>query len=101
VTATLRLTRKGVGIELRRGRFELTVDDRDVGSLDYQDTFETTVEPGQHTLQLRVGRYSSPVHSFDVADGEAAAFRCHGAMVWPRYVALLVKPDLAISVSRE
>lgn len=101
MAATLRLTRRGAGIELRRGRFEITVDDRDVGSLDYQDTFATSVEPGQHTLRLRVGRYSSRVHVFDVADGEVAAFRCHAAMVWPRYVASLVKPDLAIALMLE
>ena len=101
MAATLRLTRRGAGIELRRGRFEIAVDGRGVGSVDYQDTFETSVEPGQHTLRLRAGRYSSRVHNFDVADGAVAAFRCHGAMVWPRYVASFVKPDLAISVRRE
>ena len=101
MAATLRLIRSGVGIELRRGRFEVTVDGRDAGSLDYQHTFETTVEPGQHTVRLRVGRYSSRAYTFDVADGAVAAFRCHGAMVWPRYVASLVKPDLAIALMRE
>jgi hypothetical protein len=36
-----------------------------------------------------------------VADGQVASFRCHGAMVWPRWVASFVKPDLAISLVRE
>jgi hypothetical protein len=39
--------------------------------------------------------------SFDVSDGDTANFRCHGANIWPRFVASLVKPDLAISLRRE
>lgn len=57
--ATLRLTREGTGIELRRGLFEILVD------------------------------------------GQTVSFRCHGAMVWPRWLASFVKPDLAISLNRE
>ena len=87
MAATLRLTRRGAGIELRRGRFEITVDGRDVGTLDYQTTFETPVEPGRHTLRLRAGRFSSRTHTFDVADGAVAAFRCtapwSGRGTWP------------------
>jgi hypothetical protein len=33
--------------------------------------------------------------------GETANYRCHGANIWPRFVASLVKPDLAISLRRE
>jgi hypothetical protein len=36
-----------------------------------------------------------------VADDEVVNFRGHGAMLWPRYVASIVKPDLAISLRRE
>ena len=98
---TLKLTRRGFGMELRRGQFEISVDGRDIGSLNYGDTVEEQVEPGHHTLGIRAGRYSSREHSFDVADGQVASFRCHGAMVWPRWVASFVKPDLAISLMRE
>ncbi|HWG01861.1 MAG TPA: hypothetical protein VG164_08445 [Trebonia sp.] len=101
VSATLKLTRKGMGIELRRGRFAITVDGRDVGAIDYGDTFETPVEPSRHTLRLRAGRYSSRDHSFDAADGEMINFRCHGAMVWPRWLVSFARPDLAIALLRE
>ena len=101
MSATLRLTREGVGIELRRGPFEIAVDGGGVGSINRHGTVETPLEPGHHPLRLRSGRYSSQGHSFDVADGEVVNFRCHGAMVWPRYVASIVKPDLAISLKRE
>jgi hypothetical protein len=88
-------------MELRRGQFEISVDGRNIGSLSYGDTVQAQVEPGHHTLRIRAGRYSSQDRSFDVADGEVVSFRCHGAMVWPRWVASLVKPDLAISLMRQ
>jgi hypothetical protein len=101
VSATLKLVREGTGIELRRGRFEISVDGKIVGALERHETVEIPVEPGHHTLRIRAGRYSSEDHSFDSADDEVVNFRLHGAMIWPRYVASIVKPDLAISLKRE
>lgn len=102
MSATLRLTREvGFGIELRRGRFEVSVDGQSVGSVEDHETAETPLEPGRHTLRIRKGRYSSRDRSFDVADGDVISFRCHGARIWPTYVASIVKPDLAISLRRE
>jgi hypothetical protein len=101
MTATLRLTREGAGIELRRGSFEMTVDGRDVRSISYRETAETPIDPGPHTLRIRAGRYSSRDQSFDARDGEVVSFRCHGAMLWPRWAASFLKPDLAISLKRE
>lgn len=101
MSATLRLTRQGVGMELRRGTFDIMVDGKRVGSIELHDSLETPVEPGRHTLQVRKGRYSSPDLTFDVADGQVANFRCHGAMMWPRYVASIVAPTIAISLRRE
>lgn len=101
MTAMLRLVREGFGIELWRGRFDVTLDGEKVGSLDLHESVETPVAPGEHTLRIERGRYSSPARSFDVSDGETADFRCHGANIWPRFVASLIKPDLAISLRRE
>jgi hypothetical protein len=103
MSATLRLTRNvgAAAFELRRGRFDILVDGKHVGSLENHDTVEIPVEPGSHDLVLRKGRYSSRTHTFDAADGEAIEFRCHGARIWPTYVASIVKPDLAISLRRE
>jgi hypothetical protein len=101
VPATLRMTRKGFGIELRRGRFEIVVDGRNIGSVNYGDTVETQVEPGHHTLRIRAGRYSSRDRSFDAADGGEVSFRCHGANLWPVWAVSFVMPDLAISLTRE
>jgi hypothetical protein len=100
MSGTLRLTREGTGIELRRGLFEIKVDGNDLGSIERHETVEKSLEPGHHTLRLQAGRYSSQDHSFDLSDDEIVNFRCHGAMVWPRYVASILKPDLAIALKR-
>ena len=99
--ATLRLTRQGFGIELRRGSFDVTLDGTVVASIERGGTIEASLEPGHHQLQVRAGRYSSRRDDFDSADGDVVSFRCHGAMVWPRYVASIVKPDWALSLHRE
>ncbi|MGH9129999.1 MAG: hypothetical protein ACRDY2_13825 [Acidimicrobiales bacterium] len=101
MSTTLRLTREGVALELRRGTFEILLDGKAVGSLQNHDTVETPLEPGHHTLRIRVGRYSSRDHSFDAAEGDIVNFRCTGGILWPRYVVSLFKPDLAISLKRD
>jgi hypothetical protein len=100
MTATLTLTREGFGIELRRGHFDAIVDGEHVATIDYRDTIDLPVEPGHHTLQMRVGRYSSPPHSFDAVEGETVAFQLHGANLWPVFVVSLVKTDWAIMLKR-
>ena len=101
MSGTLRLTREGVGIELRRGPFQITLDGKNVRTIDRGETVDSPLESGHHSLRIRAGRYSSRPHAFDSVDGEVVNFRCHGAMMWPRYVASIVKPDLAISLRRE
>jgi hypothetical protein len=101
MSATLVLKREGVGMELRRGRFEIAVDGSSIGSIDWHQTVEVPVEPGRHTLQIRTGRHSSRAAPFEVADADTVRFRCHGAMVWPRYLASIVAPNLGISLKRE
>lgn len=101
LSATLKLTREGVGIELRRGTFEIDIDGVGVGSIEPHEAKEISIEPGHHTLALRRGRYRSRPHSFDVRNESVVSFRCHGAMMWPRWVASALKPDLGISLTRE
>ena len=101
MSATLRLVREGVGIELRRGTFDILVDGKCVGSIERDDALEAPIDPGRHTIRIRAGRYSSPDRSFQASDGETITFRLHGAMMWPRYVASIIKRDLAIALRRE
>lgn len=100
MSATLRLTRNvgSAAFELRRGRFEIVVDGKPVGSLENHETVEIPIDPGRHEVVLHKGRYSSRSLTFDAPDGEAVNFRCHGARIWPTYVASIFKPDLAISL---
>jgi hypothetical protein len=77
------------------------VDGKSVGSIANHENLETPIEPGHHDLVLRNGRYSSRTVRFKAADSETVHFRCHGARIWPTYVASIVKPDLAISLNRD
>ena len=101
MSATLSLTREGFAIELWRGRFDVQMDGQNVGSIEPAGTFSAPVEPGQHTLRVRRGRYCSPEREFDVSDGQTALFRCYGANIWPRWVLSLLVPTLGISLRRE
>jgi hypothetical protein len=101
VSATLRLVRDGFGMELWRGKYDISVDGQRIGAIELHDTVETPLDPGHHTLRVERGRYTSPTRSFDLSDGESVNFRCHGANIWPRWVASFVKPDLAIALRRE
>ena len=93
-SATLRLTRGSV--EVQRHPFEILLEGRVVGSVSRRETVELPVEPGHHRLRLRSGRQVSPQRSFKAAEGEVINVSCHGARIWPIYVASLIKPDLGI-----
>jgi hypothetical protein len=101
MSPTLIVNRKATGaMELRRGRFEIVLDGDPAGSIDRHQTVELAVEPGVHTLQVRTGRYSSPVRSFDAVDGTDISFRCNGAILWPQYVASLFVPGIGLRLHR-
>ncbi len=101
MSVTLKLTHKAIGVEVRRGTYDVVVDGKRVGSLELNDTLETPVEPGRHTLQVRNGRNSSRTKTFDAADGETVAFRCSGKSILPIFLASFVVPSLALSLKRE
>ncbi len=101
MSATLRLAHKTIGVEIRRGTYEIVLDGRHVGSVELNDTFETPVEPGRHTLKVRSGRNSSPTTTFDATDGEVVSFRCSGKSILPIFLLSFVVPNLALSIYRE
>ncbi|MDA8379497.1 MAG: hypothetical protein M0020_01480 [Actinomycetota bacterium] len=98
---TLRVSRTGTGIELRRGTFDVTIDGKRTASLNHGDTVELPIAVGHHSLCIQAGRYASRVADFDLGAGDIVVFRCHGAMLWPRYVVSVVVPRLAIALKRE
>ncbi|HEY2563398.1 MAG TPA: hypothetical protein VGI44_06775 [Acidimicrobiales bacterium] len=100
--ATLKLDREtNLVMELRRGPFDVILDGQSVDSIEAHQTVDVPIEPGHHTLQVRTGRYSSRPHSFDIHDGETATYRCSGGIIWPLYLASLVKTDLALVLKPE
>ncbi|HEV3360650.1 MAG TPA: hypothetical protein VG247_27875 [Pseudonocardiaceae bacterium] len=101
MAATLTLTHKAIGVEVRRGTYDVEVDGKRVGSLEMNDTIETPVEPGRHTVRVRDGRNSSSTKIFDAADGETVAFRCTGKRFLPLFLASFVVPSLALVLVRE
>ena len=101
MAATLRLTHKAIGVEVRRGTYDALVDGKFAGSVKMNETIDIPVQPGRHSLHVRNGRNSSRTKIFDAADGETVAFRCTGKSVLPRFLLSFVVPGLAISLVRE
>jgi hypothetical protein len=104
MAATLKVTRKtplDVPEIFHRGTFDVIVDGERVGSIKLHETFETPVEPGPHTLNIRDGRYSSRELSFQVTDGQVVSFNCHGRRATPIFLASLVVPSLALKLKLE
>ncbi|MGH3416658.1 MAG: hypothetical protein ACRDVE_15975 [Actinocrinis sp.] len=100
MAATLTLTHKAIGVEVRRGAYDVVLDGERVGSVDMNATFETPVERGHHTLQVRSGRNSSRTKTFDAADGESVAFRCTGKSILPVFLLSFFVPGLALNLKR-
>ena len=99
--ATLKLTHKAIGAEVRRGPYDVMVDGERVRSVEMNHTIEVPVEPGRHALQVRSGRNSSGTRTFEAAEGETVAFRCTGKRFLPIFLASFIFPGLALSLVRE
>ena len=98
--ATLKLTHKTIGVEVRRGTYQVVLDGSPAGSLELDQTIDIPIEAGRHTLQVRNGRNSSPARTFDAAEGETVVFRCGGKRPLPIFLASFVVPSLALSLRR-
>ena len=100
MTATLRLTHKALGAEVRRGTYDIVVDGRRAGSVEMNESTEVPIEAGHHTLQVRNGRNSSRTRTFEAADGETVAFRATGKSFLPIFLASFLVPSLALHLRR-
>lgn len=101
MTATLKVRHEAVGVEVRRGTYDVVVDGNRAGSIELHGTFEAPVEPGRHTLQIRNGRNSSRTAAFEADEGQVIAFRCSGKNILPIFLLSFAVPSLAISLRRE
>jgi hypothetical protein len=100
VAATLKLTHKAIGAEVRRDTYDVLVDGDRVGSVEMNDTLEIPLKAGRHTVRVRDGRKSSGTRTFDAAEGEVVAFRCTGKRFLPIFLASFFVPSLALAVTR-
>ena len=101
MAATLKLTHKAIGAEVRRGTYDVVVDGKQVGSVEMNNTIETPIDPGHHTLQVRNGRNLSRALTFDAVEGQVIAFRCTGKRFLPIFLVSFVVPRLALSLRPE
>jgi hypothetical protein len=99
--ATLKLTHKAIGVEVRRGTFDVVVDGERVRLLEMNKTIEIPIEAGHHTLQVRDGRNLSRTLTFDATEGQVVAFRCTGKRFLPIFLLSFVMPRLALSLRPE
>ncbi len=100
MSATLKVTHKAIGAEVRRGAFDVLVDGERLGSVEMNDTVEIPLVAGRHTIQIRDGRKSSKTQSFDAAEGEVVVYRCTGKRFLPIFLASFVFPNLALVLVR-
>ncbi|HUZ41124.1 MAG TPA: hypothetical protein VMU68_07010 [Acidimicrobiales bacterium] len=101
MTATSKMTHKSIGVEVRRGAYDVVVDGQLAGSLEMNDTIEIPIEPGGHTLQIRSGRNSSRLKTFEAAESQTVAYRCTGKSFLPIFLASFFVPSLALQLRRE
>jgi len=101
MTATLKMTHKAIGVEVRRGPYDILVDGQSAGFLKMNDTIKIAIEPGLHTLRIRSGRKSSRTQTFEAPDSETVAFRCTGKSFLPIFLASFVIPSLALQLRRD
>ena len=101
MSATLKLTHKAIGAEVRRDPYDVVVDGEGVGSVDMNATIEIPVDPRRHTVQVRNGRKLSRTEAFDAAEGEVIGFRCTGKRFLPIFLASFIAPKLALKLVRE
>lgn len=100
MVATLRLSHTSVGIEVRRGPYEVVIDGASAGSVKMNDAIELPIEPGRHSLQIRNGRNTSATRTFSVAEGETITFRGTGKSFLPIFLASFIFPHLALQLRR-
>lgn len=99
--ATLKLTHKTIGAEVRRGAYDVVVDGGRAGSVEMNQTIEISLEPGRHTLRVLNGRNSSSTETFDAAEGEVVAYRATGKRLLPIFLASFFVPKLALKLVRD
>lgn len=98
--ATLQLTDRSIGAEARRHPYDVVVGGTTAGVVKMNETIELAVESGRHTVQVRSGRNSSAVQTFEIAEGGVVRFRCGGKSILPKFLLSFVIPRWALTLRR-
>ena len=97
--ATLKLTHKAIGAEVRRGTYDVVVDGERVGRNEPHDR-DTTRAWTSHPASSQWTKLEQ--HStFDAAEEEIVAFRCTGKRLLPIFLASFAVPGLALKLVRD
>ena len=100
MTATLKVVHKAIGIEVRRGAYDILVDGVSVGNVKMNHTTSVPIDPGRHTLQVRHRRSSSRPVAIQAAESQTLVYRCTGKSFLPVFLLSFVMPSLALQVRR-
>ncbi|MCX5674841.1 MAG: hypothetical protein NTX87_07520 [Planctomycetota bacterium] len=81
-TASLVLYRDSGFVDAYR-KYAILIDGRQIGSVKNGETKTISLEPGAHTLRLKIDWCSSNTISFDLTSNETARFRCGSNFLGP------------------
>lgn len=100
--ATLQISRQWIGMPIDRYRpWDVILDGAVVGTVDSEQTVKFSVESGRHTLRIRGGWHVSPERCFEAEDDGIVQFWCYPALLWPVFLASLIKHDLSITLKQD
>ena len=100
MTATLKVVHKAIGVEVRRGAYDILVDGVSVGNVTMNHSTSVSIDPGRHTVQVRHRRASSRSVSFEAIDRQTIAYRCTGKSFLPVFLLSFVIRSLALQLRR-
>lgn len=96
MTATLKVTHKGMSAEVLRVRRHSARR-----SFEMKDTIEILSRLDVAPLQIHGGRQASPAQTLEAAESQTVAFRCTGKSFLPIFLASFFVPSLALQLRRE
>ena len=76
MSATIHVERQAGGYTDRARAYKVLVDGAERGAVKHGAGLDVQVEPGPHTLQMKVDWATSPELEVTLADGERAEFHC-------------------------
>jgi hypothetical protein len=82
-TAGIRIEREAAPWRDRARKYKVLVDAREIGTVADGETQEFRLEPGEHSLRLKLDWAGSATVPLTLAAGEVAAFQCRpGGRSW-------------------